>query len=141
MKTTLAKTADVTHAWYVIDASKEVLGRMAVKIANLLRGRTKPVYTPHADAGDFVIVVNAEKVNLTGKKDAQKSYMSYNQFVGRERHIKIADYRKNNPAFIIRHAVKGMLPHNALADRLITKLYVYAGPTHPHAAQNPKALN
>lgn len=141
MKTTLAKTAEVTHQWYIIDASKEVLGRMAVKIANILRGRNKPIFTPNADTGDFVIVINAEKVNLTGKKDEQKTYMSYNQFVGRERIVKIVDMRKKNPAFIISHAVKGMLPKNRLADQLMTKLHVYAGTNHPHAAQNPQPLN
>jgi large subunit ribosomal protein L13 len=141
MKTTLAKTEEVAHQWYIIDASKEVLGRMAVKIANILRGRNKPIYTPHADAGDFVVVINAEKVNLTGKKDADKTYMSYGGFVGREKYRKVADYRKNNPAFIIKHAVKGMLPKSSLAALLLTKLKVYAGTEHPHAAQNPKPLN
>ena len=141
MKTTLAKTEEVAHQWYIIDASKEVLGRMAVKIANILRGRNKPIYTPHADAGDFVVVINAEKVNLTGKKSTDKTYMSYGGFVGREKYRKVSDYRKNNPAFIIKHAVKGMLPKNSLAAQLLTKLKVYAGTEHPHAAQNPKPLN
>lgn len=141
MKTTLAKASDVTAKWYVIDASKEVLGRMAVKIANILRGRNNPLFTPHADTGDFVIVINAEQVKLTGKKDIQKKYMSYNLFVGREKIVKIADYRKRNPAYIVQHAVQGMLPSNKLADRLITKLHIYAGPNHPHAAQNPTPLN
>jgi large subunit ribosomal protein L13 len=143
MKTTLAKTDTAAQQWYIIDASKEVLGRLAVKVAAILRGRNKPIYTPHADAGDFVIVINAEKINVTGKKEVQKDYMFYNQFVGRERRLSLGEMRARNkgPEFIILHAVKGMLPKSRLADRLLTKLKVYAGPDHPHAAQNPKPLN
>jgi len=141
MKTTLAKTDVGAQQWYIIDASKEVLGRLAVKLATILRGRNKPTYTPHADTGDFVIVINAEKINVTGKKEEQKTYMFYNQFVGRERYAKLSDYRKRRPDFIIKHAVKGMLPKNRLAARLLTKLKVYAGDKHPHTAQNPKPLN
>lgn len=141
MKTTLATAKTATQEWYVIDASKEVLGRLAAKIAMILRGRNKAIYTPHVDAGDFVIVINAEKINVTGKKEEQKEYMFYNQFVGRERYQKLSVFRQKRPDFIIKHAVKGMLPKNRLAARLLTKLKVYAGPNHPHEAQNPKALN
>lgn len=141
MKTTLAKAGSVTQDWYIFDASKEVLGRLAVKIANILRGRNKPIYTAHADAGDFVIVINAEKINVTGKKEEQMSYMFYNQFVGRERHVKFADFHARRPEFIIMHAVKGMMPKSRLADQQLTKLKVYRGAEHPHAAQNPKPLN
>jgi len=141
MKTTLANKSNYTQQWYLFDASKESLGRMAVKIANLLRGRTKAVYTPHVDAGDFVVVINAEKLVLTGKKEEQMEYMSYNMYPGREKIVDLPTYRKKNPAFIIKHAVKGMLPKNRLAERLLTKLKVYAGSEHPHSAQNPKAAN
>jgi large subunit ribosomal protein L13 len=141
MKTTLARPQAVVQEWYIIDASKEVLGRMATKIANILRGRNKPIYTPNVDAGDFVVVINAEKINVTGKKEIQKEYMFYSGYVGREHYIKLADMRTRRPDFIIKHAVRGMLPKNRLAARLLTKLKVYAGPNHPHAAQNPKPLN
>ena len=141
MKTTLAKPGAVTQDWYIIDASKEVLGRMAAKIAMVLRGRNKAIYTPTTDAGDFVIVINAEKIVVTGKKEEQMEYMFYNQFVGRERHVKLSIMRQRRPDFIIKHAVKGMLPKNRLAARLLTKLKVYAGEKHPHEAQNPKPLN
>ena len=141
MKTTLAKADTGAQQWYIFDASKEVLGRLAVKIATVLRGRNKPIYTPHVDSGDFVIVINAEKINVTGKKEEQKEYMFYSTYVGRERYAKLKDYRKRRPDFIIKHAVKGMMPKNRLADQLLTKLKVYAGTDHPHAAQNPKPLN
>jgi large subunit ribosomal protein L13 len=141
MKTTLAKSQTKTSEWYIIDASKEVLGRMAAKIAFALRGRDKATYTPNADTGAYIIVINAEKINLTGKKEEQKEYMFYNQFVGRERYVKLSGMRKRRPDFIIKHAVKGMLPKNRLAARLLTKLKVYAGADHPHAAQNAKPLN
>lgn len=140
MKTTLAKPGSMNQEWYIIDASKEVLGRMAAKIAIVLRGRDKAIYTPTTDTGSFVIVINAEKINVTGKKEEQKEYMFYNQFVGRERHVKLSDMRKRRPDFIVKHAVKGMLPKNRLAARLLTKLKVYAGDKHPHEAQNPKPL-
>ncbi len=141
MKTTLAKKGSVSQDWYIIDASKEILGRMAVKIATILRGRNKPLYTPNADAGDFVIVINADKVKVTGKKETDKDYMFFGGYVGRERHQNLASMRARRPDYIIKHAVKGMLPQNRLADRLLTKLKVYRGAEHPHAAQNPKPLN
>jgi large subunit ribosomal protein L13 len=141
MKTTLASKGNYTQEWYVIDASKEILGRMAAKIAFILRGRNKAIYTPHVDAGDFVVVINADKVQVTGKKEEQKEYMFYSTYVGRERRAKLKDFRARRPDFIIKHAVKGMLPKNRLADQLLTKLKVYAGSEHPHTAQNPKPLN
>lgn len=141
MKTILAKKEDVQPKWFVVDASGQVLGRLAVRIANTLRGRNKTTYTPHVDTGDFVIVVNAEKVVLTGKKEEQNSYMFFNGYVGRERHLSLEEMRRRHPEFIIEHAVKGMLPKNRLAARMITKLKVYAGAEHPHAAQNPQPLS
>ena len=136
MKTTLAKVDDPKQ-WYVVDASGEVLGRLAVKIANLLRGRGKPLYTPHLDTGDYVVVINADKVRLTGKKEEQKRYMSYSGWMGGERYRSVPDYRSSKPEFIIEHAVKGMLPRNKLANAMLKKLKVYPGQEHPHEAQNP----
>lgn len=137
MKTTLAKTGEAKQQWYVVDASNQVLGRLAVKISNLLRGRHKPLYTPHVDTGDYVIVINADKVKLTGKKEDQKQYMFYNGYVGAESYRSVSDFRENRPEFIIEHAVKGMLPRNRLARQMIKKLKVYRGSEHPHAAQEP----
>jgi len=138
MKTTLAKTAgDTEKQWYVIDANEAVLGRLAVKISRILRGRHKPTYTPHVDTGDYVIVINADKVKLTGKKEEDKQYMFYTGWVGNEYRRNAAHFRAKNPAFLIENAVKGMLPRNRLARHMIKKLKVYAGSEHPHAAQNP----
>jgi len=139
MKTTLAK-ADAPKQWYVVDASGQTLGRLAVKIANILRGRHKPQYTPHLDTGDYVVVVNAGKVQLSGKKEYQKLYMSFSGWRGNEKYRSVADYRESNPAFIVEHAVKGMLPNNKLARHMLAKLKVYAGPEHPHEAQKPQKL-
>jgi large subunit ribosomal protein L13 len=138
MKTFLAKKEDVQPTWFVVDASGQPLGRLAVRVANVLRGRHKPTYTPHVDTGDFVVVLNAEKVVLTGKKEEQNEYMFFNGYVGGERHRSLAEMRARHPEFIIEHAVKGMLPKNRLARRMFTKLKVYAGTEHPHAAQNPQ---
>lgn len=140
MKTYLAKKETVQPKWYVIDAENKVLGRIAVKAANVIRGRNKPTYTPHVDTGDFVIVINASKVVLTGKKEEQNSYMSFSGFVGGERHRSIDEVRTKKPEFMVMQAVKGMLPKNRLARQMLTKLRVYAGAEHPHAAQNPVPL-
>lgn len=117
-----------------------VLGRLAAKVADLLRGKHKPVFTPHLDTGDFVIVINAEKVRLTGKKETQKLYMSYSGWKGGERYRSVAEIRARHPERLIEHAVAGMLPKNRLGRRLRTKLKVYKGPNHPHAAQNPEPI-
>lgn len=138
MKTTLAKTpADTEKQWYVVDAKDEVLGRLAVKISKVLRGRHKPTYTPHVDTGDYVIVINADKVKLTGKKEENKQYMFYTGWVGNEYYRNAAHFRAKNPAFLIENAVKGMLPKNRIARQMIKKLKVYAGEEHKHEAQNP----
>ncbi len=141
MKTFLAKKGTVQPQWHLIDADGVVLGRLAVKAANLLRGRHKATYTPHVDTGDFVVVVNAGKVALTGKKDEQNTYMSFSGFVGGEKYRKLSEVRARHPEFIIEHAVRGMLPKNRLARRMITKLKVFAGPNHPHEAQNPVKIS
>jgi large subunit ribosomal protein L13 len=140
MKSYLAKQGEVAPKWYVIDASGQVLGRLAVKIANVLRGRNKPTYTPHVDTGDFVIVLNADKVVVSGNKETDKKYMFYSGYVGNEYYRNVKDFRANRPEFIIEHAVKGMLPKNKLAAAQLKKLKVYAGADHPHAAQNPTEL-
>ncbi|MBI3887073.1 MAG: 50S ribosomal protein L13 [Opitutae bacterium] len=140
MKTYLAKKETVQPKWYLIDAEGKVLGRLAVKLANLIRGRNKAIYTPHCDTGDYVIVINAAKVVLTGKKEEATEYMSFSGYVGGEKYRKLADVRRDKPEFIIMHAVKGMLPKNRLARTMLTKLHVFGGATHPHAAQNPIKL-
>jgi len=141
MKTFLAKKEDVKRNWVVIDAEGQVLGRMAVKIANILRGRNKPTYTPHVDTGDFVVVINADKIVLTGKKEEQKQYMFYSGYVGGESYRSVEQMQERQPDFVVKHAVKGMLPKNRLARKMLTKLKVYAGSEHPHEAQNPQTVS
>lgn len=140
MKTYLPKDHLNQRRWHVIDADGAVLGRLAVKVADTLRGKNKPIYTPHWDAGDFVVVINAEKVVLTGKKETDKTYMSYSGWKGGEKYRTVAQVRAKQPERLIEHAVKGMIPKNRLGRRLITKLKVYRGPNHPHKAQNPAPL-
>ena len=137
MKTFLAKKETVQPKWYLIDAEGMVLGRLAVKAANIIRGRNKASYTPSVDTGDYVVVINAEKVVLTGKKDVQNKYMFFSGFVGGESYRKLSEQRERNPEFIIMHAVKGMLPKNRIAAKMLTKLRVFAGPKHTHEANNP----
>lgn len=140
MKTTLAKAETTTHGWRIVDANNQILGRLAVSIANALRGRDKPTYTPSVDTGDYVIVINAEKVKLSGAKEEQKKYMFYSGYMGGEKYRSVADFREKRPEFIIMNAVKGMLPKNKLASRMLTKLKVYSGEDHPHSAQQPTPL-
>jgi large subunit ribosomal protein L13 len=136
-RTFSAKANEVKRQWWVIDAADQVLGRVAVKAATLLRGKEKAIYTPHCDTGDFVIVINAEKVRVTGKKEEQKSYMSFSGYVGGHKSESVKSRRARHPELLIEKAVKGMIPHNRLGRTTFTKLKVYAGPEHPHAAQNP----
>jgi large subunit ribosomal protein L13 len=140
MRTFSAKANEVQRQWWVIDAADQVLGRVAVKAANLLRGKEKAIYTPHCDTGDFVIVINAKKVRLTGKKEEQKSYMSFSGFVGGHKSESVKQRRARRPELLVERAVKGMIPHNKLGRAVYTKLKVYAGADHPHAAQQPKAV-
>jgi large subunit ribosomal protein L13 len=140
MKTHLPKVNLDQRKWHVIDADGAVLGRLAVQVADILRGKNKPVYTSHLDAGDFVIVVNAEKVRLTGKKEKAKEYMSYSGWKGGEKYRSVEHVRANKPEFLIEHAVKGMIPKNRLGRVLITKLKVFKGPKHDHDAQMPAVL-
>jgi large subunit ribosomal protein L13 len=121
-----------------VDADGQVLGRLAARIAQVLRGRHKPTYTPHVDTGDFVVVLNAAKVRVTGRKETDKQYMFFTGWVGREKYRNVAHFRKHRPEFLIMHAVKGMLPKNRLASKILTKLKVYPGANHPHDAQQPQ---
>lgn len=140
MKTYLPKVNLDQRKWHVIDADGAILGRLAVQIADLLRGKNKPVFTPHLDAGDFVVVVNAEKVRLTGKKETQKEYMTYSGWKGGEKYRTVAQIRERRPELLITRAVHGMVPKNRLGRVLMTKLKVYKGPAHPHEAQMPQPL-
>lgn len=135
MKTYSVKASDIKRNWWVIDASGETLGRMAAEIAKLLRGKGKPVYAPHIDVGDFVVVVNAAKVRVTGKKAAEKVYYRHTQYPGGLKSPTFAEVLKTHPARVIEHAVKGMLPHNRQGRAMFRRLKVYAGDTHPHQAQ------
>lgn len=137
MSTYSAKETEVQRRWWVIDATDQVLGRVAVKAANLLRGKGKAMFTPHVDTGDFVVVINADKVRVTGKKETAKTYMSFSGYVGGHKSESFRQRRARHPELLIQGAVKGMIPHNRLGRSVITKLKVYKGAEHPHAAQNP----
>ncbi len=140
MKTWNAKAEDVERRWFVVDAEGQNLGRLATRIADTLRGKRKPTYTPHVDSGDFVVVVNAEKIAVTGNKLDDKKYYRHSGYPGGLRVRTLREQLDRQPTEVIRGAVKGMLPRNRLARRQITKLKVYAGPAHPHEAQNPQPL-
>ena len=139
-KTFIPKNSLEQRKWQVVDADGAVLGRLAVQVANVLRGRNKAVYTPHLDTGDFVVVINAEKIQVTGNKEEDKSYMFYSGWRGGESHRKLKKLRETKPEWLIWHAVKGMLPKNRLGSQIYGNLYVYAGPGHKHEAQKPKEL-
>lgn len=140
MKTYLPKVNVDERKWHVIDAEGAVLGRLAVQIADILRGKNKPTYTAHLDAGDFVVVINAEKVKVTGKKETAKEYMTYSGWKGGEKYFTVEQLRAKQPEQLITRAVKGMVPKNRLGRVLMTKLKVFKGPKHDHAAQKPTAL-
>jgi large subunit ribosomal protein L13 len=141
MKTYNAKPGEVAREWYVVDADGQTLGRLATTIADTLRGKRKPQYTPHVDTGDFVIVVNAEKIQVTGAKLDQKMYYRHSGYPGGLKSRTLREQLERRPTEVIRTAVRGMLPKNRLARQQLTKLKVYAGPEHPHASQNPRPLN
>ncbi len=140
MKTYLPVIDVDQRKWHVVDADGAILGRLAVQIANVLRGKNKPVFTSHIDTGDFVVVTNAEKVVLTGKKESDKYFMSYSGWKGGEKYVSVSQVRKDHPERLITHAVKGMLPKNRLGRQMLTKLKVYTGTDHPHSAQQPATL-
>jgi large subunit ribosomal protein L13 len=139
--TRFIKTEDADRKWYVVDAEGQVLGRLAAKVARVIRGKEKPIFTPNMDTGDFVVVVNAEKVKLTGKRELQKTYFSHSGYPGKGKQKTFAYMMEHKPEFVIQHAVKGMLPKNRLGRKLFRKLKVYAGENHPHTAQKPETLS
>ncbi len=140
MKTFIAKESDIVQNWYVVDAKGKVLGRLATKISMVLRGKNKPIFAPHMDTGDFIIVINADKVKLTGKKLKDKKYYRHSGYPGGLKETTAEKLLKEKPQEVIARAVTGMLPKNRLGRKMIKKLKIYAGPEHPHAAQNPKTL-
>jgi large subunit ribosomal protein L13 len=140
MRTFMAKKEDVQQDWYLVDAENKVLGRLASELAKILRGKNKPTYTPHVDTGDFVIVINADKVNLTGNKWKQKIYYRHSGYPGGIKSIPANELKAKRPEDLVRFAVKGMLPKNRLGRKLFKKLKVYPGSEHPHHAQQPKRL-
>ena len=140
MKTFSAKANEVSRQWWLIDAKDQVLGHVAVRAANLLRGKEKVIFTPHVDTGDFVIVINADKVRLTGKKEENKSYMSFSGYVGGHKSESARSRRARHPELLIEKAVRGMIPHNRLGRAVYRKLKVYRGEAHPHAAQQPQPV-
>ena len=140
MKTFMPKASDIERKWYVIDAEGQVMGRLASQVANILRGKNKPIYTPNVDTGDYVIVINADKIVMTGKKLDQKVYRTHSKYVGSMKETTLRELRDNKPEKVIEYAVKGMLPHGPLGRQMYKKLFVYAGADHKHQAQKPVEL-
>jgi len=139
MKTFMANPDKIDRKWYVIDAAGCTLGRLSTEVASILRGKKKPIFTPHEDCGDYVIIVNADKIKVTGKKLDQKVYYSHSDYVGGLKETSLKDMLANHPERVLEHAVKGMLPKGPLGRTMIKKLFVYAGPEHKHQAQKPEA--
>jgi len=135
------KTDDVKHKWYLVDAKDQVLGRLATKVARIIRGKNKAIFTPHTDTGDFVVVINADKVRMTGKRESLKTYSKHSMYPGGLKVRSFAEVMAKKPEFVVENAVKGMLPKTRLGKKLITKLKVYAGESHPHTAQKPEVLS
>lgn len=140
MKTFMASPSTITRKWYVVDAAGYTLGHLASEVAKVLRGKNKPIFTPHMDTGDYVIVVNADKIQVTGKKLSQKIYYHHSEYVGGMKETTLKEMMQKKPEKVIELAVKGMLPKGPLGSEMYTKLHVYAGPEHPHAAQKPEVL-
>ena len=141
MKTTMASASTVNRKWYVVDASKYTLGRLASQVASVLRGKHKPYYTPYTDCGDYVVVVNAKDVKLTGNKLDQKTYFHHTGYIGGAKFVPIKEVLEKHPERVFEHAVKGMLPKGALGEQMYKKLHVYAGPEHEQQAQKPEEWN
>ena len=140
MKTYMATPSTIERKWYVVDAADKTLGRLAAEVAKVLRGKHKPTFTPHMDTGDHVIIINADKVRLTGNKLVQKVYFRHSGYLGGDKYTKAGDMLAKNPVRMVELAVRGMVPHNRLGSQIIKKLHVYAGSEHPHAAQKPEVL-
>ena len=140
MKTYMPSAAKIERKWYVVDATDMTLGRLASEVAKVLRGKNKPIFTPFLDTGDYVIIVNAEKIKVTGKKLDQKIYFRHSEYVGGAKYTTLRHMLATKPERVVEHAIRGMIPHGALGDKVYKKLHVYAGPEHEHAAQKPEAL-
>ena len=140
MKTFMASPATIERKWYVVDAAGHTLGRLTSEVAKVLRGKNKAIFTPHIDTGDYVIIINADKVKVTGKKMEQKIYYNHSQYVGGMKETKLQEMMAKKPEKVVELAVKGMLPKGPLGRSMMKKLHVYAGPEHPHTAQKPEAL-
>ena len=140
METTSIRVNEITRNWYIIDADGQILGRLASEVAQIIRGKKKPFFTPHMDMGDFVVVINAEKIKVTGNKEKDKTYFRHSGYPGGVTQINLRKVRQDFPERIITSAVKGMLPHNRLGRKLLKHLKVYAGDLHPHAAQEPQTI-
>ena len=140
METTSIRVNEITRNWYIVDAAGQTLGRFASEVAQIIRGKKKPFFTPHMDMGDFVVIINAEKVKVTGNKEKDKTYFRHSGYPGGVTQINLRKVRQNFPERIITNAVKGMLPHNRLGRKLLTHLKVYSGELHPHAAQRPQSI-
>ncbi len=141
MRTISATPKMITRSWHIVDAEQHILGRMATEIAHRLRGKHKPIYTPHIDTGDYIIVINASKLRVSGKKLEQKQYHHHTGYIGNLKSITLEKQMQKKPEDVIIHAVRGMLPKNALGRQMLEKLRVYAGPEHQHQAQQPEMLN
>ena len=140
MKTTYIKASEIDKKWFIVDATDKTLGRLSSKVAQILKGKNKPYYTPHMDMGDFVIIINADKVKLTGKKESTKDYFKHTNYPGGAKNISIKILKEKKPEFILTNSIKGMLPHNRLGKKILTHLKVYAGDVHPHTSQKPVQL-
>jgi len=140
MKTYMATPSTIERKWYVVDAADKTLGRLAAEVAKVLRGKHKPTFTPNQDTGDYVIVINADKVKLTGKKLVQKIYFRHSGYLGGDKYTKAGELLAKDPVRMVEMAIRGMVPHNRLGNQIIRKLFVYAGSEHPHAAQKPEVL-
>ncbi|MGD8718617.1 MAG: 50S ribosomal protein L13 [Candidatus Zixiibacteriota bacterium] len=140
-KTFIPKKDDIEQRWFVVDADGKVLGRLATRVAQIVRGKEKPYFTPHLDTGDFVIVINADKIRVTGNKLRDKTYYRHSGYVGHLKEASLGQLMERKPEWVILHAVRGMLPKNRLGRKLLKKVKVYRGPNHPHAAQNPQTLD
>ena len=140
MKTYSIKADEIHKDWFVADAENKALGRLASKVAQILKGKHKPTYTPHMDMGDFVVVVNAEKIRVSGKKEMQKTYFSHSGYPGGTKEVDLYTMRRLHPERVIQNAVKGMLPHNRLGRQMMRNLKIYSGPDHPHSSQQPKVM-
>ena len=140
MKTYSIKADEIHKDWFVADADNKALGRLASKVAQILKGKHKPTYTPHMDMGDFVVVVNAEKIRVSGNKEMQKTYFSHSGYPGGTKEVDLYTMRRRHPERVIQNAVKGMLPHNRLGRQMMRNLKIYSGPDHPHSSQQPKVM-